>query len=197
MDQVAIALLGVVAGALASGMVQTVTGWLARRSDSLAAARLVFGQIVDAELTLEASSEAQRFQLRGGAQRLFVGHIATWEAQRQALARVLNVVDFNMIQAAFASLKHIEDVIAEASRKQRPDGGWSDIRRDPYYQARIDTLAEARKIATGASLRVRERLRLGKHQARLEAVASGTLPRSDGGGVDPNVDPVAADCSNP
>jgi hypothetical protein len=126
----------------------------------ISAARLVFGQIVDAELILEAAADAQRVQLRGGADRLFAGHLATWEAQRQALARVLNIVDFNLIQAAFASLKHIDDVIAEANLTQDADGGWGNVLRDPYHRRRIDTLAEARKIATAASLRLRERVRL-------------------------------------
>jgi hypothetical protein len=166
-DNASVALLGVLGGALASGLVQVIVAWFNRRSDSLAAARLAYGALVDAELELQAGVEARRFNPRGGETRLFRTQTATWQSQRDSLARVLNIVDFHLLQAAFFDLRHIDDVVEDAVRQEKLDGGLSLVLADPHHEGRVENLHQGQRITCRAGLRLRERLQLKKYEDRI------------------------------
>jgi hypothetical protein len=104
MSTAVIGFVGVIAGALTTGGIQFVGEWLRRRNDSVAAARLVYGSLVDAELVIKSMEQYGRAAIVGTAVRPLQGHQAMWEAQRVSLARMLNIVGYQLVQSAFNNL---------------------------------------------------------------------------------------------
>lgn len=182
MDQAVVALLGALGGSIATGGAQIIVGWTGRRNDSLAAARLMFGALVAAELELDVGQERSAFVPRHGRTRLFEAGLATWESQKDRLARVVNVVEFNTIQAAVFDLQHLDDVVHEAVQTGLPDGGYAAIVGDKAHAARVENITEAREVVTKAGLTTWERLRKDKYLKEVRAMARSTQPEAIGAG---------------
>jgi hypothetical protein len=163
MDPAIIGFLGVVAGVLTTGGVQSFIQWRGRSNDSLAAARLVYGSLVEAQNMLVAYENVGRFPPHDSFER----QLAVWEEQKERLARVLDVLDFQRIQAAFSNLRYMEDIVRNAKRENRPDGGMGAILADPSYHVRIKSLSDADLIALDAGRGFRDRRKEPKHLQQL------------------------------
>jgi hypothetical protein len=155
MDSALFGFIGVVAGSLTTGGLGYATEWRTRRNDSLAAGRLVYGALVEVELTVTGAVEHGRF----APGRRFTGQLALWEAQRGALARRLGVFDYQIVQAAFFHVRNYDDVLQLAEQEGDADHGVTRIRADPYYDERINTINEAQTIALDAGSRWRDQRR--------------------------------------
>jgi hypothetical protein len=164
-DTAVIGFVGVIAGAATTGAVQFAGESLSRRNDSQAAARLLYGALVEVDQELE--SYLERGSVPAAAS--FGRQIAMWETQRDKLARVLDVLDFQLVQAAFSNVQRIVDVIESAREAGRADGGVATLRADPHYEARIAAIRSAELIALGAGRRIRDRL---KSRQKLERLAN-------------------------
>jgi hypothetical protein len=155
MDSAFIGFIGVVAGAATTGGLGYAVEWRTRRNDSLVAARLVYGALVEVELTVASAVEHKSF----APSRRFNDQLALWDGQRAALARKLGVYDFQIVQAAFSNVRNYDDVLQLAEQEDDADHGARRISGDPYYSARLDTINEAQIIALDASSSWRDRRR--------------------------------------
>jgi hypothetical protein len=104
-----------------------------RRVESLAAARLIFAALASADAVLSDAETTQSWGSAGkGAIGVFQEQIAVWEAQRDRVARVADVVDFQSMAGAFNNIAHINDAIESATQRGLPDRGVSQVLQDPH-----------------------------------------------------------------
>jgi hypothetical protein len=170
MDSALFGFVGVIAGAVTTGVVQSTAEWRKRRNDSIAAARVVYGALIDADLTVGAVMKYGRAAI-GTNDRLLERHQAVWGAQRDSMARVLNVVDFHMVQASFSNLQHMDDTLEKARLARDDDGGVAALRNDPNYSDIVDTLREAERVSLAAGRTLRDRLHSRQDDERLRNLA--------------------------
>jgi hypothetical protein len=163
MDTALIGFVGVIAGAATTGGLQYAAEWRTRRIDSVVAARLVYGALVDVEKAVAAGVDQRRFPQ--GAR--FTGQLMLWDNQRLALARKLGVVDFNIVQAAFLSVRHYDDVLELAGEDKSGDHGAERIASDLEYDKRVEGINRAQLIALDASSGWRDRRNRDADLARL------------------------------
>jgi hypothetical protein len=177
MDTAIIGFLGVIAGAATTGGVQSILAYTGRRNDSLASARLVYGSLVEVGKALELFDQWGHIP----ASTSFKRQTTIWDAQKETLARVLDVVDYQLIQGAFSNIGYMDDALQDARQAQDHDGGLARLRSDPGHSARVHRLQEATGVAFKKSMRIVEHLKRcrGRHRERLaELPGSEALSRS-------------------
>jgi hypothetical protein len=163
--------LGVIAGALTTGGVQYIAGWMDRRNDSLTAARLIYGALVEVEVAIGTAAERGHVP----ADTDFKRQIALWDAQSESLARALDVVKFHLLQAAFSNIRYADEAIDKARQEGDQDGGLQRLQGDPGHAARMKGIRDGQTIALGAGRRVIDRLTLNRQMKRAELPGADTL----------------------
>ncbi len=129
MSSALIGFIGVIAGVLTTGGIQAVLGWRDRKHQARVAAEMIFSDLALAEVTLES---AIAMDTDPALERL-TRYVASWPAERRALAAGITPRDFHLIAIAF---KTLEDYVS-----------------DPRYNLRdiLATVVQAREIAWRAS----------------------------------------------
>ncbi len=148
---------------MTTGAVQFAGASLSRRNDSQAAARLLYGALVEVDQSVESYLELGSVPATAS----FDKQLATWEAERPKLARVLNVLDFQLVQAGFSNVQRIVDTIESARQAGRPDGGVAALKADPHFERRIGAIRNAELIVLGGGRRIWDRLRSRQQLERL------------------------------
>jgi hypothetical protein len=161
-------LIGVIAGSLTTGGLQYAADWRTRRSDSLVAARLVYGALIEVEKTITTGVEHGRFL----PNTRFTHQIELWEAQRVALARRLNATEFYIVQTAFTNIRNYDDLL-QREQERASDYGLATLRGEPHYQHRLNTISRAQDIAIDAGSTRWDLRRRGEDIKQLENLASG------------------------
>jgi hypothetical protein len=101
MSTALVGLIGVIAGALVSGGVQSAVSRVDRARDARSAARLLYMQLHEAQQAIEDLQDRQNwFEMITD----WTSFGAAWERHCEALARVLRTVDFMYVSSAFACL---------------------------------------------------------------------------------------------
>jgi hypothetical protein len=149
--------IGVIAGALTTGGVQTWITSRQRRNDSLAAARLVYGSLGGAEKEIGLAEEFGQWGSAATRERLFAAHQTVWTEQRERLARVVDPGNFIIIDAAFDALRAIEETVAKARKEGASDEGISWMTDDPGHDRRVWLINEAIRVTEKAGRRMRDR----------------------------------------
>ena len=103
MSQAIAGFIGAIAGALATIGTQGTLAALARRNSSRAAARLLFGELLEARDILVASVEAGEWSSR----REFDFAVAAWRQHQEAIARVVGSKGFHDVAGAFKAVEFI------------------------------------------------------------------------------------------
>jgi hypothetical protein len=154
MNSALIGLVGVIAGALATGGIQL---WLAssqRRNDALAAARITWAALAEVVQIIRASEKLGRW--RNGLpsfERYIARSLTLWDEQRQVLARAVDSYGFRRLEIAFANLRTMQEELAQYGQTRASDGGFMLIVNDQDHQTTMHAFLEALEIAarTGQS----------------------------------------------
>jgi hypothetical protein len=117
---VLIGLVGVAAGALATGGVQALAAIARRRNDALAFARLVWNRLFTSTTAIEQMIEFDRWVGFPSFRR----DLAVWDTERRALARSMRMMGFHAVSAAHNVLAVMEDRRSTARLRAEPDEGW-------------------------------------------------------------------------
>jgi hypothetical protein len=149
--------IGVAAGALTTGVVQTWIGSRQRRNDSLAAARLVYGSLALADTTITTAETHGQWGSAATRGRLFARQQLVWEEQRERLARVVDPTSFHIINAAFEGLRDIEETVADAREKGESDQGVPRVIHDQNHGQRVAHIKQAMYITAKAGRRLWDR----------------------------------------
>jgi hypothetical protein len=162
-DSTLIGFIGVIAGAVTTGGVQAVLAYIGRRNTSLAASRMIYGALVEVDQALEAFTSWGHIPAAAS----FSRQIEMWEAQKEHLARVSDLVDYQILQAAFSNIGYIDDAIETAHQAGEGDGGLTRLRKDPSHSGRIETIRQAELIGLRSGRRFVDRLKSRSHLKRL------------------------------
>jgi hypothetical protein len=156
MDTTLAGFIGVVAGALTTGGVQTAVEWRRRRSDALAATRIVAG-VLDEFLALLEDSEQSRSWAPG--MRRIDARLALWDEHEQAVARAVDSFGFGRLHAAFANMRHVQFKLAEQEAQQlAPARQVEAIVSDPAHQDRLLSWRRAQCVAASAGRTLGDRI---------------------------------------
>ena len=157
------ALIGIVAGAVATGAVQTWHRSRDRKLASKVAARLILGDLYVAEHAIGRIVEGGRWPMRNMP--TFQRELETWGTHRQALAAGVDATDWTRVAAAYHDLIDLPD-IAEAGRVLTGE----ELRSLGAVRSR---LAEAAATVANHATPKRERARvleeIGRDNAEVEA----------------------------
>jgi hypothetical protein len=101
MSEIVAGLIGVIAGGLVTGAVGLFQTWQARRLKSRVAARLIVGDLLRAENSLEFLGP-----LSGWPEKPvdFDTELAMWESQREAFAAKVSTYDWRMVSMTYPHL---------------------------------------------------------------------------------------------
>ncbi len=158
MDAALTGLVGVTAGALLSGSVQSVAGWRERKRNARSSARLLYMELHNSAEMIEVLKTARAWE-----RAMIDWHEpgATWKEHREALAGVLGTDEFLDVSAAFSYIA-ILATVRDAQAKQPgsdPDEpsvfGFPDAALD-FYGSQAQA---AKAIALKAALTWREQRR--------------------------------------
>lgn len=155
MSNAAVALIGVVAGALVTGAVQSLAAFFERERGARVAARLLYLALAEADASMQAAKQLQEWNPPSTD---WTGFGREWEAHRLALARVVNTNDFLSVAHAFSGISLLAALKTAHLTDTPPDGekwafGGADRLLDTYFPV----LARAEAITWNGSLRRRER----------------------------------------
>jgi hypothetical protein len=134
-EELLAALIGIVAGAVATGGVQT---WHKARDRKLAArvaARLILGDLYIAEHTVGRIVEGGHWPDRNMP--TFESELDVWVENRQAFAAAVDATDWTLVAAAYKDLVDLPEV-AEAGRGFTAD----ELRALAAVRKRLDDAAE-------------------------------------------------------
>lgn len=136
MDTAVVGFLGVIAGSMTTGGVQHVVESNRRRNDSLMAGRLVYGALVEVDQAVAAYTKWGDVPSRASFQR----QVAIWEDQKEKLARVLDVVDLQIVQAAFSNIWF------PSSQQTARGASWQ---REPPSRDEVGTRGQLSRVLPG------------------------------------------------
>jgi hypothetical protein len=104
MSTALVGLIGVIAGAVVTGGVQSASAWFDRRRSARSSARLLYMQLHEAEGVLRELAERRSWEQMITDWASFG---MAWERHSEALARVLSTEDFVTVSSAFACLANV------------------------------------------------------------------------------------------
>jgi hypothetical protein len=142
----------------------------------------VYGSLAKADAIL-AQSKGDGKWVAGSPSdpRMFRGHTIAWEQERENLARVVDTIDFQLIDAAFDNLEDTDDYVQRKTREGVADRGFAGFFSTPDYARRVRILQEARLAALKAGLRFRDRIRRKRRwRKRLAGLPPGPHLEGDG-----------------
>lgn len=154
MSNAAIALIGVVAGALVTGAVQSLAAYIERERGARVAARLLYLALSEADASMQAAKQLQEWNPPTDDWSVFTRE---WETHRLALARVVNTRDFLAVAAAFSGIGVVARLRTAHLSDTPPNGGtWSFQTADSLLDIYFPVLARAEAITWNGSLTLRE-----------------------------------------
>jgi hypothetical protein len=150
---------------------------IGRRNTSLAASRMIYGTLVEVDQALEAFTSSGHLPSAAS----FSRQIEAVGGAERAPPRVSDLVDYQIIQAAFSNIGYIDDAIETARQAGDGDGGLTRVRKDPSHSGRVETIRQAELIALRSGRRFVDRLKSRRHRNRLTELAAneGLSPSSD------------------
>jgi hypothetical protein len=167
MSSALVGFIGVIAGAVTTGGVQATVGWLGRRSDAVAAARLVGTALDDIIVTLQIAQD--RGSWPKGAERIDQ-FMATWQEHQGALARSLDAIEFDLVAQAMGVVRLIGDTRAEAAARGERTEGLAELLADrSTWDLRVRVIEGGVHRLTVAGRRVQDRVRKRLMPWRMEA----------------------------
>jgi hypothetical protein len=175
MDTAIAGILGVIAGAITTGGTQI---WLVsrqRHNDALGAVRLTWGAFANAAALIERAADEGTWAIDTDALELAV---STWEANRMAVARAVDGLDFRTLEIAALQFR--------STHKQAgsfDDAGLKRVTEDPGFPEGRAAFQEAVAVALRAGQTRWERIRYPRRRkklnARLDAAAQGYVTTTD------------------
>lgn len=157
---------------MASVGAQTWIGWRDRRTNSIASARIVYSALGGMTAALRGAQVSGTWGVGGIDQ--FDIYVATWEKQRDALARATSSPDYHVIQVAFYNVQAIASARTRAREEGKPDEGVALVLNDSHANAREDSIDRGRVLAFAAGERWSDKLRrrLPFYKAPIEDILS-------------------------
>lgn len=148
-------LVGVVAGALTTGGVQSVVEWRRGRNEALASSRIVAG-VLDDFLAMLEDSERSREWVAGMHQ--LDRRLSLWEEHEPVVARATDSFGFGRLHAAFAHVRHVQLRLADPVMRQLPAAQQvRAIVEDPSYAERVLAVRRGQCIASAAGRTLSDR----------------------------------------
>jgi hypothetical protein len=138
MDSGVAAAVGVIAGAVVTGGVQSIGGLLSRGLTGRIAARVVYHDLSAAHSSIRRAQDAGscRVDLDPQSAR------ATWAAQREPLARALRTVDFVKVANAFEAIQ-----LVSSENKRHRAGAERETPCDAMLEKAVTTVDAGRAAA--------------------------------------------------
>src|SRR4051812_8225047 len=171
MSSAAIGLLGVVAGAVATGGSQLAISLLQRRNDALAAARITWGVLENARLVLEGAEKDRVWA--AGTQEMARGP-SVWSENRLAVARSVDAFGYQVLEIAFLALAHTLEQAGEFD-----EAGLEAVIRDERFREDLFRIEKARLVARRAGQTWRQRLSHPRKVRKFEAELNAELASAD------------------
>jgi hypothetical protein len=153
-DNALIGVLGVIGGALATGGVQLGLASRARHTDAIAAARMLFAALAEAEACLRSGKKTGSW---GASENQFKTPLVAWGEYRVPFARGVTSSVFERVARGFGEVRNLQNV--RTANSERNDEGVAVVLRDAQIDVREQVLLTAMELARKAGERWSDRLR--------------------------------------
>jgi hypothetical protein len=146
MDSALAGVLGVLGGSVASVGAQLALGWRTRRTDSIAAARIIYSALADTATVLH-QLEQPGHDPRATITKNLGTYEAMWQEHQSALARAANIQAFHLIQVAFVDVRHIRDALTTVADNADLSEKALRLVADTSFGSRVERIERARDLA--------------------------------------------------